>query len=387
MRLTNPKSTPWIERGYPPKPITIKAHTSKITGIVTAADAGEISAARRAGFFVIDADLVLRDANGLPMRFPKRPEWPLEPNQVIHPTQRLPLVGDYDLLGVIDPAAPGRNLTLAASQGNWLLDWNNPRTRAISEQLNANGPAPRDARARPTAASPCPTRSPTPTKARSSSSTTAPRPVSTTPARSARFTTRSAVAPSALQEAAGVSTARPGFGTTERVIWTVMITNVEISNYRSIGDRVSLKLGKLTALVGSNGSGKSNVVDALRFVSEALRNGLDAAITKRNGINAIRHWNSGRGGNISIGLQIVHDESEEGSYFLELSAGKDGDYHVSRETGSWNVYRATDACARILDQEWSYAFDYRTASWSTATPKATRSHQKSMHIICFLINM
>ncbi len=143
VRLTNPKSTPWIERGYPPKPITIKAHTSKITGIVTAADAGEISAARRAGFFVIDADLVPRDANGLPMRFPKRPEWPLEPNQVIHPTQRLPLVGDYDLLGVIDPAAPGRNLTLAASQGNWLLDWNNPRTRAISEQLNARMDQPR----------------------------------------------------------------------------------------------------------------------------------------------------------------------------------------------------------------------------------------------------
>ena len=49
-----------------------------------------------------------------------------------------------------------------------------------------------------------------------------------------------------------------------------MITNVEISNYRSIGDKVSLRLGNLTALVGPNGSGKSNVVDALRFVSEAL---------------------------------------------------------------------------------------------------------------------
>ena len=40
------------------------------------------------------------------MKFDVDPEWPLEPGQVIHPSQKKPLVGDYDLLGVIDPDAP-----------------------------------------------------------------------------------------------------------------------------------------------------------------------------------------------------------------------------------------------------------------------------------------
>jgi Anthrax toxin LF subunit len=143
VRLTNPKSTPWIEKGFPAKPISIKAHTSKITGIVTAASADEIQAARNAGFYVVDADGVPRDVRGLSMRFPKAPEWPLEQNQVIHPTQRLPLVGDYDLQGVIDPQAPGRNLTLASSNGKWLQDWTNPRTREIGAQINARLDQPR----------------------------------------------------------------------------------------------------------------------------------------------------------------------------------------------------------------------------------------------------
>ncbi len=43
-----------------------------------------------------------------------------------------------------------------------------------------------------------------------------------------------------------------------------MITRVEISNYRSIGEKAELRLENLTALVGPNGSGKSNIVDRLR---------------------------------------------------------------------------------------------------------------------------
>ena len=67
-----------------------------------------------------------------------------------------------------------------------------------------------------------------------------------------------------------------------------VIRHVEISNYRSIGERTHLELGQMTALVGPNGSGKSNFADALRFIAESLRTGLEAAVTKRHGIAAIR---------------------------------------------------------------------------------------------------
>ena len=46
-----------------------------------------------------------------------------------------------------------------------------------------------------------------------------------------------------------------------------MITRLSVANYRSIGERVELDLGRMTALVGPNGAGKSNLADALRFVA------------------------------------------------------------------------------------------------------------------------
>ncbi|HYO70273.1 MAG TPA: AAA family ATPase, partial [Archangium sp.] len=73
-----------------------------------------------------------------------------------------------------------------------------------------------------------------------------------------------------------------------------MITKLTIYNFRSLGSGVELTLGPLTALVGINGSGKSNVCDALRFVSECLRDGLDAAVSRRNGIGSLIRWSSGK---------------------------------------------------------------------------------------------
>ena len=70
-----------------------------------------------------------------------------------------------------------------------------------------------------------------------------------------------------------------------------MIQRINAYNFRSIGD-VELELGPLTALVGINGSGKSNIGDALRFMSEYLRDGLDTAVSRRNGIASLTRWHS-----------------------------------------------------------------------------------------------
>jgi hypothetical protein len=143
VRNTNPKSTQWIERGFPPKPMEIKIKTSQNTGIVTALKAEEIRYARSKGYYVVDADGVPRNALGQEMRFTSKPEWPMEPGQIVHPQQQKPLVGDYDLLGVINPEAPGRNIALAASEGKVLDDWTNPEVRRIAEALNNRMDQPR----------------------------------------------------------------------------------------------------------------------------------------------------------------------------------------------------------------------------------------------------
>jgi predicted ATPase len=58
------------------------------------------------------------------------------------------------------------------------------------------------------------------------------------------------------------------------------LRRVVINNYKSIG-KCDVKLKRLTVLVGRNGSGKSNFLDALRFVTEGLQTSVDHAIKSR----------------------------------------------------------------------------------------------------------
>ncbi len=67
---------------------------------------------------------------------------------------------------------------------------------------------------------------------------------------------------------------------------STFLTRVVINNYKSI-QHCDVNLGPLTFLVGRNGSGKSNFLDALQFVSDALNNTLEQAVKKRGGISEI----------------------------------------------------------------------------------------------------
>lgn len=55
------------------------------------------------------------------------------------------------------------------------------------------------------------------------------------------------------------------------------LRRVRIRNYKSIG-HCQVPLRPLTVLVGRNGAGKSNFLDALGFVGDALRSSLDQAM-------------------------------------------------------------------------------------------------------------
>ncbi len=73
------------------------------------------------------------------------------------------------------------------------------------------------------------------------------------------------------------------------------IDRITIRHYKSLAE-VTLPLhGRgLVFFVGRNGSGKSNVVDALRFVSDALQVNLDYALSRRGGIGEIRQRSRGK---------------------------------------------------------------------------------------------
>ncbi len=144
VRNTNPKSIPLIEKGCPAKPLSIKANTDPMTGVVTVKTKDEIRAAVREGYYVVDVDGVARRTivrNGkvtVDELKIKNPFWQVRPNQVIvggNPPK--PMAGDYDLMGVVDPAAIGRNVSLVAKDGKKLIDVSGPNVTKFRSSINA----------------------------------------------------------------------------------------------------------------------------------------------------------------------------------------------------------------------------------------------------------
>ena len=66
------------------------------------------------------------------------------------------------------------------------------------------------------------------------------------------------------------------------------IRELRLRNFRSFAD-ARLPLDDFTVLVGRNGAGKSNLLDAFDFLRDALRNGLRTAIERRGNFPAILH--------------------------------------------------------------------------------------------------
>jgi hypothetical protein len=109
-----------------------------------------------------------------------------------------------------------------------------------------------------------------------------------------------------------------------------MIKSVWVKNYRSIAD-IKVNLEPITILVGHNGSGKSNFVDVFRFIYDACRLGLDAAIINRHGMSALRRWSAkGRPYDVEIGLTI-ETELITATYSFILGSERRGEYSVKRE--------------------------------------------------------
>ena len=111
-----------------------------------------------------------------------------------------------------------------------------------------------------------------------------------------------------------------------------MIKQIWARNYRSLA-KVNVHLEPLTVFVGPNGSGKSNLVDVLRFISDALRLGLDSAVRERRGIDQLRRWQPneiGRRYDLEIGLS-VKTEAVAGEYSFVLSSRARGEYRVKEE--------------------------------------------------------
>lgn len=110
----------------------------------------------------------------------------------------------------------------------------------------------------------------------------------------------------------------------------VFLRRVVLNNYKSIKE-CSVPLGPLTFLVGQNGAGKSNFLDALRLVADALNTSLEHALRERGGINEVRRRSSGHPTHFGIRLEWQLRDGTHGVYAFRVGAQQKGAFAVQRE--------------------------------------------------------
>jgi len=87
---------------------------------------------------------------------------------------------------------------------------------------------------------------------------------------------------------------------------------------------------------GANGAGKSNFLDALRFLVEGLETSIEFALRSRGGIEAVRAQH-GASHNFGIQLEFLIGPHERARYGFEIAARRPRGFVVRRETLQvWN---------------------------------------------------
>ena len=109
-----------------------------------------------------------------------------------------------------------------------------------------------------------------------------------------------------------------------------MLYKVRVNNYKSLAS-VVVELGPFNVLVGPNGAGKSNFVDALRFVSDCLRDSVAQALRSRGNIGVVRRHSRGHPTNIGFRLLIQSPEVGFAEYAFELKAEQQARFAVKKE--------------------------------------------------------
>jgi predicted ATPase len=104
-----------------------------------------------------------------------------------------------------------------------------------------------------------------------------------------------------------------------------VLKSLRLVNYRSIKDE-TIYFHNPMFMVGRNGSGKSNIVDALAFLSEAMTLGLDFAVNSRSSGNSLFFMDSMQDESMDFYI-----DSDLWSYYVSLKYSKDNGVYISKE--------------------------------------------------------
>jgi len=123
------------------------------------------------------------------------------------------------------------------------------------------------------------------------------------------------------------------------------LKSIRLANWRNF-QHVNVPLSRRVFLIGPNASGKSNLLDAIRFLHDlvAVGGGLQSALTKRGGISKLRCLAARQYSDISVAVET--DASEDGqNWQYELVLNQD-----SQRRGVIKREMVTHGAVKILSR-------------------------------------
>jgi hypothetical protein len=87
-------------------------------------------------------------------------------------------------------------------------------------------------------------------------------------------------------------------------------TRIRLENWRNFRE-VSIDLQDRVFLVGPNASGKSNFLDAFRFLRDIVKEGLQHAVSRRNGFSRLRSFGAPPDSEIALSVSIGTDDQPD----------------------------------------------------------------------------
>jgi predicted ATPase len=110
----------------------------------------------------------------------------------------------------------------------------------------------------------------------------------------------------------------------------IKIDRLRIENYRSIRS-CDFTLGDVTFLVGRNGAGKTNLLDALAFLQRGV-NSLETAFEDRVSARSLVNRSAGLPAQIRFFLEFS-DTVSRGEYSVAIEVRADGTFEIAEESG------------------------------------------------------
>ena len=94
----------------------------------------------------------------------------------------------------------------------------------------------------------------------------------------------------------------------------MLIKKIRLKNFKNFKD-AELELGDMNVLVGANASGKSNFLQALKFLKDIQEHGLENAISLQGGMEYLRNINCGEDEAVEIEVEFFYDY--QSSFFYD----------------------------------------------------------------------